>query len=456
MPISFPSDISGFDFWPLEFDKKARPVDPGQIDRLERGLSATGVTDLLVLSHGWNNDEREALRLYQALLRNVDRQQRGRFGGRRIAVAGLFWPSKKFAESEAIPGRAASVAGDVPQADLIATIEQLRGFFDGPTSDQILDELVALVPRLDAEPVAKRRFGELTQDLLGDDWSSDAEVEEEMPSAMRTMPGEELIDRLSAPREEETMVAGRSEGGIAAMEVGGGAVGDPEGGTAFLGSLFSGVRSGALNTLNLFTYYQMKDRAGVVGSVGVGPVLRSLMDDNRAVRVHLAGHSFGGRLVTASVMGDGSEQPLPAHSVTLLQAAFSHNGFAQDYEPGKDGFFRRVVAESPGLPGPILITHTSNDLPNRWGYPMASRLARHKAAVFGGPDDVFGAIGSNGAQRTPEAEFGRLLDVDSVYHLSAGKIHNLASSSFISGHSDVEGAQVANALVSALVAVNDA
>ncbi len=454
MPISFPGEIAGFDFWPVEFDKKARPVQQAQIDLLGQGVSSSRVTDLLVLSHGWNNDENEALWLYRSLLGNVAGHERGRFGDRRVAVAGMFWPSKKFAESEVIAGGAASLVGDLPQSDLIAEIEELRGFFDHPSTDQILDELIRLVPRLDTEREARLRFGELAQQLLGDDWATDDEVSEEMPSALRTMSGDDLLDRLSVPREEESMGAGRGEGGIAAMDVDDGPDGETEGGAAFLGSVFSGARSGARNALNLFTYFQMKDRAGVVGSTAVGPMLRGLQEENPGLRLHLVGHSFGGRLVVACASGDGTEKPLPAHSMTLLQAAFSHNGFAKDYKPGKDGFFRRV-AEAPGLPGPIVVTHTSKDFPNRWAYPMASRLARHEAAFFGGPDDLYGAIGSNGAQRTPEAAFGRLLDSEGTYQFTRGRIHNLEGSSFISGHSAVHGSQVAHALVSAVVAIDD-
>ncbi len=100
------------------------------------------------------------------------------------------------------------------------------------------------------------------------------------------------------------------------MEFGGGEAGENEGGAAFLGSLFSGVRSGARNALNLFTFYQMKNRAGVVGSIGLGPFLRGLESALPGMRTHLAGHSFGGRLVVASVNGDGSVPLLQASSLT--------------------------------------------------------------------------------------------------------------------------------------------
>ena len=52
--------------------------------------------------------------------------------------------------------------------------------------------------------------------------------------------------------------------------VGGGAagMGGASGGAAGLGSFFSGVVSAARNLLNFTTYYQMKERAGIVGRDG--------------------------------------------------------------------------------------------------------------------------------------------------------------------------------------------
>lgn len=451
MAVSFPERLSGFRFWPLEFDKRSQLVEPRQLDRLREDIPTAGMTDLLVLSHGWNNDEAEALNLYQSLMGRVDDVRGDRFAGREVGVAGIFWPSKKFADSEVIPGGAASLEGDVPAAALIEDIQQLRGFFDAANERELIDELIALVPRLDSEPVAVKQFGELSQQLLGEEWSADEEIEAEIPPGLLSMPGEDLINSLSVPRDEE-MASSGGEGGIAATPLRDdhGAAG-PEGGAAFLGSLFSGLRSGAKNALNLLTYFQMKKRAGEVGADGLAPALRDLASASEGLRFHLAGHSFGGRLVTAAVHGVGDDAVFPAHSMTLLQAAFSHNGFAEDFENGSDGFFRKVLSGSPGLKGPVVVTHTSRDLPNRWAYPMASRLARQKAAAFGGPDDVYGAMGSNGAQHTREAVFERLLDTDGTYEFRNGSVHNLESSNFISGHGAVTGTPVGNALVAAMV-----
>ena len=68
-------------------------------------------------------------------------------------------------------------------------------------------------------------------------------------------------------------------------------------------------------------------------------------------------------------------------------------------------------------------------------YPAASRLSGDAAKAFGGPDDKFGGIGSNGAQQMTEGEIftttKKLLGVGGAYKWQAGKFHNLESSDFI-------------------------
>jgi pimeloyl-ACP methyl ester carboxylesterase len=210
------------------------------------------------------------------------------------------------------------------------------------------------------------------------------------------------------------------------------------------------MRSGARTALNLITYWKMKRRAGKIGQEALAPLLRELREEDPDVRLHLIGHSFGGRLIAAAALGEDDNDPaLPVTSATLLQAAFSHNGFAEDYEQGKDGYFRDVVTDVR-ISGPLLITYTSNDRANRWAYPAASRLARQKAAEFGGPDDVYGAIGANGAQHTPGTFEAGLLDTGDTYQFQAGRIYNLEASAYITDHGDVTGQQVGHAIVSTI------
>ncbi len=89
-------------------------------------------------------------------------------------------------------------------------------------------------------------------------------------------------------------------------------------------SRFPGAATAVANLLNLTTYFEMKQRAGTVGKNGVAPLIDKFAD--QVERIHLVGHSFGGRLVTAAAANSTTNK---LHSLALLQAAFSHNGFSQ-------------------------------------------------------------------------------------------------------------------------------
>ena len=185
-----------------------------------------------------------------------------------------------------------------------------------------------------------------------------------------------------------------------------GVVGDVTGGAAGFGDSYSGAKAAARRLLNYSTYYVMKARAGTVGESGVSKLMGGIREAKADVKLHLIGHSFGGRLVSAAAQKAGETAGSEATSATLLQAAFSHNGFAKSFPLGEDGYFRSVLTADK-VHGPILITHTHthththNDRANAIAYPIASRIAGQNAASLGGPDDVYGAIGANGARNTP-------------------------------------------------------
>src|SRR5450755_2455394 len=136
-PPVIPPTLSGFDFRVLAFDRTGAPVDQTQIDAV-RVLGAPErtdpVTDLVVVSHGWNNDDTEALTLYTNLAASMaavlaaNEAITSALSGRRLGLAGVFWPSKRFADAELIPGGAAGLGGQEEQ--LLARIDELRGAFD--------------------------------------------------------------------------------------------------------------------------------------------------------------------------------------------------------------------------------------------------------------------------------------------------------------------------------------
>ena len=65
--------------------------------------------------------------------------------------------------------------------------------------------------------------------------------------------------------------------------------------------------------------------------------------------------------------------------MTLLQAAFSHNGFAEKFTRAMMDFSARSlpIAKSPG---PIVVTYTKNDKAVGLMYPLASLIAGQNAS----------------------------------------------------------------------------
>lgn len=444
--------VAGFPYFEVEFDKKGRIHEEDQVEALTEFLKGGGTTDLLVLSHGWNNDKAQAQRLYERLLsscRNqIDAGNVPGVAGRDLAVFAVLWPSKKFADKDLIPSGAAGFSPGVETADLEHQIDGLQEVFDADEERERLARARELVPRLEASPEAQREFVDLVRGLFPE---PDGEMAAELPAELFHLEGDEVLARLGTPPALPEPELG--EGGAADLGTGddGGEGLDPVEALA-LGSLFDGVRAGARNFLNLVTYYKMKNRAGVVGAGGVYQVLRRAREAKPDLKLHLAGHSFGGRLVSAAAKGPDDQPAVEVQSMALLQAAFSHYGFSDDWDgEGDPGFFRRVVTD-PRVTGPMIITHTKNDRAVGLAYPIASRLAHQIASAIGDADDVYGGIGRNGAQKTPEAKDEVLLAPGGEYELAAGTLFNLKADEFISSHSDVTGEAVAYAVLSAVAA----
>ena len=408
-------------------------------DAAARALAAdAGITDLLLLTHGWNNTADDARGLFRAVaasLRAVANQGHGLPAGRSLGIVGVIWPSQQFAMPSLAAGPAAAAGSPVTAQDVVDQIDLLRTVF--PDEQARLDQAAHLVPRLADKASARRGFADLVRGLLVRDDVDTAEA----PTTLFTMPGDVMIERLAIPDR----IPGPSTGGGPALAVGGPAAG--------LFGLPGGFLGGALKLLNLATYYTMKDRSATVGTVGLAPLVTAVSTARPALRVHLAGHSFGARLVSATA------KALPAGttvaSMALLQGAFSHFGFSDDWDPDapgtQQGFFRTDVADKK-VSGPVVVTHTANDVAVGIAYAAASRLANQVASGLGGPDDIYGGLGRNGAQRTAEAVAGTLLPVGGGYSWQAHRPHNLLADAFIKGHSDVTGAEVAYALLSAAAA----
>jgi hypothetical protein len=425
---------------------------PPQVDALLAGLGST--SDLLVLSHGWNNDKADASKLYDELLGNIDKLLELRnqtvpgalqkfvdpLKGRNVAAVRIFWPSKRFADADLIPGGGAATA-QAEVENIAAVTRVLEGLKEDPdvlggkkidpARDKAMERAKALVPQL-ATVEAQREFVTLLRQVLD---PSHAE-KDDASAGFFAAAAETLFANAAAP-----VVA---PGGSA----GGGSTSLTDGGAASLGDLLNGIQAAARRIANFATYYQMKARAGTVGSKGAAEMLKRVRAAKPDIRIHLVGHSFGGRLVTAAAQGF----PAGTKSVTLslLQAAFSHNGLSGGFgDKGDKGFFRAIIDEKR-ITGPIIITHTKNDSAVGVAYPLASRIAGQNAAALGDQNDPYGGMGRNGAQNTKEADNTATMGLPGTsYAFTPGKVHNI-SADVIRNHGDIGRIEVAYAVLSAM------
>ncbi len=429
----------------LMYDTTGNLVNPSsQKDLTDWLVSNDGnkTTDLVFISHGWNNDTSEARQLYSdffAALASVQKSQNVALD-RKFVIAAIFWPSKRFADSDLIPGGAASLSPSL-DAQLNAQLDQLKVILAAdPSAAAKIEHARDQIAKLDVSQSAQDDFVFALVSALPSPRNEKDEGLDDAMIALKagTTPGHTVLDRLSVPDFPAFPLPTAS---------GGHALG--------LGGILDGIKSAASRLANYFTYYTMKDRAGIVGRTGVHKTIVDLQSSAPGIRIHLVGHSFGGRVVTTAANSLTASKSIA--SMLLLEAAYSHNGLAQNWDgQGNDGAFRSVIAV-PKIGGVTSITHSVHDTAVGIAYPLASRIMNQVAAALGDANDKFGGMGRNGAQHTPEAFDDVLLDVGIAYTpLAAGKtIRNLngdgpSPKPTIASHGDVAKPEIAWAWVSSL------
>ncbi|HEY5842336.1 MAG TPA: serine/threonine protein kinase [Mycobacterium sp.] len=409
--------INGLPYYEVVFTADGNPDPTTGADALRAAVSAGGITDLFVLSHGWNNGVDSARNLYQGMFRLLADQ----LGDRRTrcAAVGVMWPSLLFPDDDP------ATAPPVP-----STGAQLAAALAPAFPDQ-RQHLAAIGHLLDEHPQQPDKLTEFHS----------------LATQLVTTPGQSAEDEGEAAlltADPNTVLAHAAAMAPAADD-------DAQG----IGNPFTALWSGAREVLRTMSYYEMKNRAGVVGTNGLGPLLASLT----GVRIHLIGHSFGARLVSyalSGLPGTATGAASPVKSLTLIQGAFSHFTFASTLPfdgsrgGGLAGLGRRVD-------GPLVATFTSADRAVGWWYPTASMLARQDSQA---DDDVlyrWGAMGHDGYQQNPAAVTMPLAEAGKPYSFAPGTFYVLDAndviktmqSSFSGAHSDIQHPQVLWAVVSA-------
>ncbi|MDN3588199.1 hypothetical protein QWY86_16060 [Pedobacter aquatilis] len=418
------------DTYEIHFNKAAREVDPEQFKAFINALKANDYTDLIVLSHGWNNNIEDARKLYEGLLEKISKaiNAKGK-DGKRFASLNVFWPSKQFTDRELIPGNAASM-GDLDEQEtqqLALSWAGIQDVFDEPAETETFEKILLAIQQNGDEDILAREFSKLLKITRPEQENSPFESLKE--DDVKTFLQDGSIPYLETQS---------TDGGAASIA-------DPATQAGQAMGLFSGLKQGVANLMNLATYYKMKNRAGEIGAA-LNLKLSEIKKISPAINFHLVGHSFGARLVTSALSGP---EQIKAKTLALIQAAFSHYAFASKYDEQNDGFFRSVLTENK-VSGALLITHTRADRAVGLAYALASRLGGQQASDIGDKDSLYGGLGGNGAQKTPGISNSiALKQAAETNHFQAGKTYNLLSDNIIGGHSDIIKDEVGSALVNA-------
>ncbi|HYI92011.1 MAG TPA: hypothetical protein VEX68_00565 [Bryobacteraceae bacterium] len=353
------SEIAGLPFWEMHFDEN------GNAKHFMDDVG-TGVTDLFVFAHGWNNDFNDAKDLYTRyfeVMADVLITHGGK-PGVAVGVAGVFWPSILWPDDE--PERQSTGMASFGSLEKDWTAELKKAF---PNEEQLraIDRMRQLI---DEQPNDDQSFSEF-QSLLRTIAPNAIEQEDSGEAAVIEEDPVKVFEALA-----DLAPTGR-------------------GGQAGLLDTGSRVWDGAREAARVASYWSMKERAGVVGERGLGSLLRRLP---ASLRIHLVGHSFGARLVSFALKAN----PANVKSLFLLQGAFSHYAFADSlpYEPGQGGALKDMASR---VDGPILVSHSKLDSANCERYPVASWIMREAAAGIT-DDPKWMAMGADGAQAVSATE----------------------------------------------------
>lgn len=416
-------------FYVIPFDKEGRCDGPATRADLINTVRNGSFTDIFLFSHGWNNDWSAATGRYESFISGFMKMRHDRGlpvpTPWRPLLVGIFWPSTAlvFGEKEKGPGIAAAEPTDA------AVAEERRE----------VQEIAEMLP-----PEHVERFYELAQrPALSDEEALDLA---RIALSLAARSSDEITDGTSSPEDLVRLwkELPESAGAQPAEEP----LGEDDFG--MVDAAAGPQAAGALDFLDprgivrLFTVWQMKDRAGAVGFQGVAPLLRDLLAAGPS-RLHLIGHSYGGKVVLSATAA--AELPRPVETMLLLEPAVSHLCFADSVPTlGKPGGYRGVLSR---VRKPILSTFSSRDVPLTKVFHLAVRRAddlgeiriagaEAAATAEAAPPSNFAALGGFGPRHAGET----LVDIKDpldryALPLDGPRIYGLRGDRTIGGHGDI-------------------
>lgn len=435
--------------WMVRFDAEGRCTSPQTREQLLQHLRDHPRSDVIVFSHGWNNDFDDAAEMYRDYLQRLEALLQQHPAGRPFdpLFIGIVWPSIWLDFDD---GPQMGTAGDAevtPEQRLTGDlIERAAATGHGPAALQRIQALLAQ-PELDLEET--QELVHLLAPVFGALCDDDGGGEERLTDpddlifVLRAM-------QMIAPRGTEAILRDPGDWGEPPDD---GGEGTPQIGGA-LGD-FEPLQI-PQQILRLFSLYQMKDRAGTVGHAGVAALLRDLLSACGS-RVHAVGHSFGCKVLLSAVCAP-APLPRPLTSMLLLQPAVSHLCFAGRV-PGTDRPGGYVAALQPDrVAAPIVTTYSRKDRPLNTFFHLALwresdlgevQIASSEGTSAGNPPSRFAALGGYGPRGAGELLVDPMPAAGSPYPAlppDTPVVGLDGSADLIDGHSDVRSPATAWAL----------
>ncbi len=413
------TQIAGLNYYELDFNADGTLGSDGG---LPQAVQVGGIQDVFLLSHGWNCGVDSARSMYQGMFTLLAGMIPDRLGT-SIAV-GIIWPSLLFPDDDP------ATAPPVPSTGQQLAAALAPAF---PQQQQNVAALGQLLDQRPQDPASLEQFHTLASGLV-------------------TSPP--LAPEDAGPQAAITADTAAVFGNAAAMSK------TPASSAQGIPNPFTSLWNGAEEVLRTMSYYEMKNRAGVIGRNGLGPMIGQLAAANAGIRVHLIGHSFGARLVSFALSGlppAAAGANSPVRTLLLIQGAFSHYSFANPVPnflvtgPGA------LSAFAGNVNGPLLATFSAADRACGWWYPAASMLAHQDAESVDDLATQWGAMGHDGYQQSPPGTTVTLAAQGTEYNFQPGSFYLLDAnavicadqSPFSGAHSDIQHAQVVWPIVDA-------
>lgn len=350
----------------LQFDKKGASTSIATRAELIDAVKARTYTDVYVFAHGWNNDFDASLQLFRNFFQGFLDARPADAAWKPVFV-GIQWPSIVIV----FPWeKGPQLAGADPDSR-----------FQQQAVAEIADELSPPQARRFTELAGKRELSE----------SEQLEIAQLMRAAIRGDTVSELGD--DAPSEAELLLSWRALQSSDAD--------DSHGDFGFAEESAAGPQAAGLgildprNLVRTGTVYMMKDRAGIIGSVAVRPLLEELTASGAQVR--LIGHSYGARVVLAALAT--ATLPQKVRSALLLQPAVNQFCLAEAGQIPKTttpGGFRKALDQ---LRLPLYSTFSAKDFPLHDTFHLALRRKKdlgEAEIAAGAPPSIYCALGGYG------------------------------------------------------------